>query len=116
MHIGDGEFSTACQLLPNELRDASRANAVVAGIEIVDSAAGTKRVERIVVQRLTDRIVVRVDEPAIRRVHHLRHFRERQDLERKRLLRLRMRNRHPFIAAASIAQEVGWKTGHLPGL
>ena len=85
-------------------------------IQIIDATARTGLIERIVVQRVADWIVVAIDEPARGRVDDVRHFVGGQDFIRHRLVGLRVLHRQPLIAAGAAADEKRWQTGHHTGL
>ena len=76
------------------------ANAVGSEIraEVVQALTARARlVDRVVVQRYADRVVVGVEHVALGRVDQLWHFRERQDFVIRRLVGLRVRYRQPLV-------------------
>src|SRR6266545_3264489 len=80
-------------------------DAVVAGVEVVDAAAGTELVQRVVVQVGADRVVVGVDHEAGARVDGPWHLARGEDLVGDRLPGLALADREPLVAAGAVAHE-----------
>jgi hypothetical protein len=86
-HVRDAERAPVEAPL-EQPRDAARPQPVVLIVQVADAAARAPLVQRIVVQRGADRMVVAVDDESGGRVHKVRHLHDREDLVRQRLMSL----------------------------
>jgi hypothetical protein len=102
-HIGKRDLVAAGELGLQQLGDAGDAvTNRIAGRQIVDPAARAQLVERVVVERRPDRIVVGAGDEPLACVDDLRHLREGEDLVAERLI-----GRRGWIGDPAVGQRAG---------